>query len=161
LNETDSIQVRIVGPKLGLAKGMLLKQQGISRIQLPESMIKAPCSETCNANYAAVIVKNEFPSALNIQIGRFLDPDAKDARQSWKDEAKKPLSKMYRRMLVGYGVKHADVDVYARSAKDHAKLKHGESRQNETITMCQLFSIDILQIVTQCIGIFSSFKRGN
>jgi hypothetical protein len=128
LNDTDSIQVRIVGPKLGLAKGMLLKRQGISCIQIPESMIKAPSSETCDANYAAVIIKNEFPSDENIQIGRFLDPDAKDPRQSWKMKVKKPLSKMYRRMLVGHGVKHADVVAYTRSAKDHVKLKHGESR---------------------------------
>ena len=122
----DAIQVRIAGPKIGLAKGMLLKKREISHIQLPSSMIKAPYSETSNENYAAIIIKNKFPSDENKQFGRFLDPDLTDARKSWKNEVKKPLSKMYQRMLIGFGVKRADVNAYIRSAKHHKKLKHGE-----------------------------------
>jgi hypothetical protein len=124
----DSIQVRIIGPTIGLAKGMLLKKRGIDCIQLPRSMIKAPRSETCGESWAAVIIKNEFPSEENNQMGRFLDPDAENANNSWMvNDRRKPLSKMHQRMLIGYGVKVSDVNAYTRSAKNPKHLKHGMS----------------------------------
>ncbi|KAL3765869.1 hypothetical protein ACHAWU_005402 [Discostella pseudostelligera] len=88
----DSVQVRILGPTLGMAK--------------------------------AVIIKNVFPSEENKQLGRFLDPVG-DARDSWTANDKRPLSDMYQRMLVGYGVKTSVVDEYAQSARNPIKLKHG------------------------------------
>lgn len=120
------MQVRLIGPKLGLAKGMLLKKQGISRIQIPESMLKAPPSQICNKNYVAIIIKNVFPSTENTQLGRFLDPES-DAQNSWTSSTKTPLSDMYRRMLVGFGVKESIVKEYAQSATQAMKLKHGKS----------------------------------
>jgi hypothetical protein len=120
----DSVQVRILGPTLGMAKGMLLRKPGISRIQLPSSMFKAPPSHICNDSFAAVIIKNVFPSEENKQLGRFLDPVV-DARDSWTANDKRPLSDMYQRMLVGYGVKKSVVDEYAQSARNPIKLKHG------------------------------------
>ena len=56
------MQVRIVAPTIGLAKGMLLKKKGIDKIQLPQSMIKVGPSQTCKDPWAAVIIKNVFPS---------------------------------------------------------------------------------------------------
>lgn len=107
---------------------MLLKKSNISHIQLPRSMIKAPFSEAWETNnYAAVIIKNEFPSDENKQFGRFLDPYAADPCKSWAEKGRKPLSEMYQRMLVGFGVNRADVNEYTRTAKNHEKLKHGES----------------------------------
>ena len=121
----DSMQVRIVAPTLGLAKGMLLKKRGISRIQLPTSMFKAKRSNTCNNKYAAIIIKNFFPSDENKQLGRLLDPTEKVPCKSWMSNDKKKLSSMYQRMLVGFGVKESDVQLYAKSARNPEKLKHG------------------------------------
>jgi hypothetical protein len=107
---------------------MLLKKRGISCIQLPRSMIKAPPSETCADSWAAVCLKNEFPSEENRQLGRFLDPDSTKANKSWMEkDHRKPLSYMYQRMLIGYGVKEPDVKAYTRSAKNPKYLKHGET----------------------------------
>jgi len=36
------LQVRIVGPKLGILKGMLFRKKNITKIQLPPSMLKVP-----------------------------------------------------------------------------------------------------------------------
>ena len=120
------MQVRIVGPKIGLAKGMLLRKRGITRIQLPESMRKAPVSTTCNESWAAVVIKNVYPSAENNQMGRFLDPEG-DATKSWREkDDRKPLSKMYQRMLIGYGVKESDVNWYAKRSRNPNKLRHGK-----------------------------------
>ena len=49
----DAMQVRIVGPNVGIAKGMILKKQGISTIQLPESMRKVEQSHVCNDDRTA------------------------------------------------------------------------------------------------------------
>lgn len=117
--------MRIIGPNLGLAKGMLLSKPGITRIQIPSSMLKAPASNTCNDSWLAVVVKNLFPSEENSQMGRFLDPDA-DAAKSWLEKDRKPLSKMYRRMIIGFGVKTSYVNTYTSRSKDPKKLRHGK-----------------------------------
>lgn len=121
---TDAIQVRLVGPSLGLAKGMLIKKRGITRIELPSSMIKAPKSSQNEQQWVAVIVKNSFPSEENVQIGRMLDPEAAHPKKSWIEKDKKQLSTMYQRMLVGYGVKKSIVDSYTRRSRQPKKLKH-------------------------------------
>jgi hypothetical protein len=138
-NQFDCMQVRLIGPNLGFAKGMLLKKSGIRRIQIPPSMIKARKSETCNEDYVALIIKNVFPSEENKQLGRFLDPE-EDARKSWASDYKKPLSDMYQRMLIGFGVKESVVKDYAQSAKKAKMLKHGEgSRRSDIPYSIQLF----------------------
>ncbi|KAL7552434.1 hypothetical protein ACHAWF_015675 [Thalassiosira exigua] len=123
----DAMQVRIVGPNLGLAKGMLLKKQGITRIQLPESMIKAPPSDSSDESWVAVVVKNMYPSESNSLFRRFLDPE-EDAPPKWIEEKKKPLSDMYRRMLRGYGVKKAGVKTYGERSQYADKLRHAHLR---------------------------------
>lgn len=135
LNENcDSIQVRIIAPTIGLAKGMLLKKRGITCIEIPRSMIKAPPSKTCADSWAAVVIKNVFPSEENRQMGRFLDPDAIPANRSWMEtDSRKQLSKMHQRMLIGFGVSKSYVKEYTRSAKDPNKLKHCESNM---LTIC-------------------------
>ncbi len=145
-NQFDSIQVRLIGPNLGFAKGMLLKKSGIRRIQIPPSMIKARKSEICNENYVALIIKNVFPSEENKQLGRFLDPEM-DARESWASGYKKPLSDMYQRMLIGFGVKESVVKDYAQSAKKAKKLKHGEgSRRSDIPYSIKTLLLILLQI---------------
>ena len=129
LKSCDAIQVRIVGPQLGLAKGMLLKKRGISHIQLPKSMMKAPPSATCTDTWAAVVITNVFPSVENQNLGRYLDPDKPAAPKSWKNgDRRKPLSPMYQRMVIGYGVDARAVKEYARQSKKVTKLRHGECK---------------------------------
>ena len=118
------MQVRIVSPCIGLAKGMLLKKRGITHIQLPPSMIKAPKSKIWKDNRAAVVIKGIFPSEENTQLGRHMDKDC-TAAPSWiKKKDRKPLSKMYRRMLIGYGVKESMVASYSRQSTKSSKLRH-------------------------------------
>ena len=125
---SDSIQVRIIGPTIGMVKGMLLKKRGITSIQLSAKMFKAQRSKICSEEGATFIVKNEFPSEENKQMGRFLDPDAIQASKSWMmKEHRKALSTMHQRMLIGYGVKKSDVTAYTRAAKNPEHLKHGEA----------------------------------
>ncbi|KAL7541843.1 hypothetical protein ACHAXR_011280 [Thalassiosira sp. AJA248-18] len=119
----DAIQVRIISPKIGLVKGMLLKKRGIHCIQIPPSMIKAPPSKTCKEGWAAVVIKNVFPSDENNQLGRDLDPDA-TAPGSWKDKDRKQLSTMYQRMLIGFGVKKGIVDTYTKQSRMPKNLRH-------------------------------------
>ena len=105
----DSLQVRIIAPTIGFAKGMLLKKQGITHIQIPRSMIKAPPSKAYFDSWAAVVIKNVLPSEENRQMGRFLDPDAIPANKIWEEDSSKPLSKMHQKMLIGFGVSKSDV----------------------------------------------------
>lgn len=119
----DSIQVRVIGPNIGLAKGMLLVKDGISKIQLPQSMIKAPPSNTSDETWVAIIMKNVFPCEKNIQLGRYLHPDD-DACNSWKKQKHKELSEMYQRMLLGFGVKEEYVSSYTELSRSSDRLKH-------------------------------------
>ncbi len=60
----DSVQVRIVAPRLGLIKGMLCKKKEIAKIQIPESMIKVSPSEVCDDGYATGKFTFFFPCGL-------------------------------------------------------------------------------------------------
>ena len=153
---SDSIQVRIIGPTVGMAKGMLLKKRGITSIQLPTSMIKAPPSEICSENGVTFIIKNEFPSEENKQMGRFLDPDAIQANKSWlTKEYRKPLSSMYQRMLIGYGVKESDVRAYTRAAKHPKHLKHSKALMR---AMCHIISLSILTLECTFLVVLAHLK---
>ncbi|KAL7543918.1 hypothetical protein ACHAXR_013297 [Thalassiosira sp. AJA248-18] len=120
----DSIQVRIIGPKIGLAKGMLLVKDGIDKIQLSkESMIKAPPSVTSDESWVAIVIKNGFPTDGNVQLNKYFDPHL-DPCDSWKNNKQKELSKMHKRMLIGYGINIKDVDSYVTSSTNHVNLRH-------------------------------------
>mmetsp|Transcript_10202 Transcript_10202/g.22683 ORF Transcript_10202/g.22683 Transcript_10202/m.22683 type:complete len:1127 (-) Transcript_10202:57-3437(-) len=130
----DSIQVRLIGPKIGLAKGMILVKDGITNIQLPPSMIKAPPSEACDKTWVAVVIKNIFPCERNVQLGRYLHPD-EDACNSWKKNKQKELSEMHQRMLIGFGVKKEDIHAYARRSTSPDHLKHAHLKGAADPTM--------------------------
>jgi hypothetical protein len=126
---------------------MLLEKSGIRHIQIPRSMIKVPHSQICNEGWVALIIKNVFPSEENNQLGRFLDPEV-DARKSWASEYKKPLSDMYQRMLIGFGVKESVVKDYAQSAKKAKMLKHGEgSSRGDILYSIQLYFLSFYQSI--------------
>jgi hypothetical protein len=100
----DAIQMRAVGARCGLLKGVLVQKRGISHIQIPSSMIKAGPSIKTKNDYLTIILKKEYPSVNNLDLGRYMDPEKKDPRKSWKNGWEKELSAMYVRILVGFGV---------------------------------------------------------
>ena len=119
----DSVQVRILAPKIGLMKGMLTKKRGITQIQIPDSMLKVPPVASSDADYAIIVIKKASPSINNSLIGRFIDPD-EDAPKGFKTEDKKPLCKMSCRMLAGFGVPEKEVEKYKKRSRKAVGLKH-------------------------------------
>ncbi|CAJ1388393.1 unnamed protein product [Effrenium voratum] len=59
-----SVQVRVVGPQLGVIKGLLTWKPGIDVIQVPPSMRKVPPSKTCHDDWACITVMDTFPGNL-------------------------------------------------------------------------------------------------
>ena len=121
----DSIQVRIFGPKIGLAKGMLVKKASATKIE--RSMVKVPPSNCCEENWVVVVVKDAFPSKKNRSIGSILDPDKKDPSPSASEELKQnvKLSGMYMKLLQGFGVPGSVLDKYCAAFKRSVgALKH-------------------------------------
>ena len=78
----DAIQVRIFGPKIGIAKGLLMKKASAAHVELPSSMVKVPPSQCCDENWVVIVVNSVFPSQTNRHIGKFHDPNEKDPRVS-------------------------------------------------------------------------------
>ena len=115
----DAIQVRIFGPKIGLAKGMLVKKASATKIELPRSMIKVPPSKCCEEKWVVVVVKDAFPSKKNQSIGITLDPDKGDLSPSASEELKQTvkLSGMYKRLLLGFGVPCGVLNKYCAEIK--------------------------------------------
>eukprot|EP00804_Cyclotella_cryptica_P029472 CCRYP_011281-RE/>CCRYP_011281-RE protein AED:0.21 eAED:0.21 QI:965/1/1/1/0.88/0.84/19/194/1883 len=121
---SDALQVRIIAPKLGLIKGMLLVKRGIKHIQIPESMIKVMPSKSSNKKWATVIFKKLYaPSTQNKLLGRMLDPNG-NPPNSFKVERQKSLSDMYQRILIGFGVPKLVCDDYVKLSRNVEKLRH-------------------------------------
>ena len=119
--------MRIFGPKIGLAKGMLVKKASATKIELPQSMVKVPPSKCCEENWVIVVVKGVFPSKKSQSIGIILDPDKRDLSPSASEELKKTvkLSVMYKKLLLGFGVPCSVLDKYCAAIKSSVgALKH-------------------------------------
>jgi len=126
----DSFQVRIFGPCVGIAKGMLIKKIGITKIQLPPSMIKVPPSKVSDGGtWVSLIATSAQPSRSSEYLGRKLDPDAKDPPKASMDPSKWRLREMYQRLIVGLGVPKNVIQRYHRGIKrnpggiQHAHLR--------------------------------------
>jgi hypothetical protein len=119
-----SLQVRCVGPCIGLIKGMLMRKAGIQKIQLPPSMRKVGPSRKNKSDWVVMIAKGLFPSTSNVNIGKYLDPESPDPCSSFLQRPAKPLSKMYDRLMVGLGVPEAVLKKYKTRAKQMKGLKH-------------------------------------
>jgi hypothetical protein len=85
-----AVQVRIIGPKWGIGKGMLMRKAGIDKIQLPPSMVKVAPSRRCNDDWVCLVVKNVFPSTVNNLVSRALAGD--DLGASVRKELENNLS---------------------------------------------------------------------
>jgi hypothetical protein len=73
---TFAIQVRILCPKMGLYKGMLVVKKGITKIQLPASMKKVGPSELRDGNNQKKVyflIKGIFPSKNNLHVAKRLN----------------------------------------------------------------------------------------
>ena len=64
------MQVRVIGPRVGVGKGMLMRKPGISKIQLPPSMLKVAPSRRCADDWVCLVVKRVMPSATNALLPR-------------------------------------------------------------------------------------------
>lgn len=120
-------QIRIIGPRVGLIKGLLLVKQGIDRIQIPKSMIKAMPAKTEYGEkapeVATVVFKNTAPSNPNKDLGKLLDPNAKPC-DKYMGELQDKLSSMYQRILVGFGVSEELCNAYVQRARKVKTLRH-------------------------------------
>ena len=69
-----SIQVRVFGPKIGVAKGMLVRKPNITKIQLVPSMIKVGPSNVASEgdDWVCVVVKQVHPTSGNIVVSKAL-----------------------------------------------------------------------------------------
>lgn len=123
----DAIQVRIFGPKIGIAKGLLMKKISAKKIELPPSMVKVSPSKCCNEDWVVVVVSDVFPSKKNENIGNFHDPNEKDPRVSdlkWLEHTTK-FSEMYKRLFRGFGVSKKVLDrYYDQMKRSAAAIKH-------------------------------------
>lgn len=129
-NGINTVMVRVVSPKKGLFKGILTAKPANeikeNHFQFPESMRKALPSKrhSQHLNDATLIRKSICaPSESNRKFGRFLDPN-QEAPESFIEEKQKELSKMYKRILEGFGVPNRIVDDYRSRALYVHDLKH-------------------------------------
>jgi RNA dependent RNA polymerase len=128
-NNVDSEQVRCIGPPIGVAKGMLLKKVGITKIQIPPSMRKAlPSRKNKNEQWVYLITKGVYPTKPNTNIGRYLDPESKDPPKSFMERPAKRLSDMYFNLMQGLGVPSQVLERYRRNAMNMKGLRHTHLR---------------------------------
>ena len=100
-----AIQVRIVVPRIGFCKGVLMRKRIVSgpQILMPESMIKVPASshEKPFEQVAILINRNGVfasPGSANEYIGRRLDDERKEPPKSFAEKIKKELTSMIGRL---------------------------------------------------------------
>jgi ribosomal protein L24 len=116
--KTLAIQVRIVAPRFGLFKGMLMRRSGITTIQLPPSMKKAGPSLTSDEETMFLLITTGglHPSKLNGYIGRALDENLKPPpARSFTREVRK-LSEMIERLWEGESVPKSVIKNYKKQA---------------------------------------------
>jgi hypothetical protein len=130
---TDALQVRLLAPKLGVFKGMLVEKPGIHKIQLPSGTRKVGPSSVAGEDddWACLVITMRHPSDRNVkmeQLLRAINSNTSIKLPEWfiKD-TKKPLSDMLTRLLENLGVprevwKQYYID-YADD-KSRTKLQH-------------------------------------
>ena len=100
LDETVALQVRIVAPRLGVFKGMLMRSQHTDKIQLSPSMRKVPASRLAGGGeedgWAVLLVKMLHPTAHN---GSMAERIGGGTPRSTPMHSKKPLSGMVAMLL--------------------------------------------------------------
>jgi len=136
-----AIQVRVIGPGLGIAKGMLMRKQGITKIQLPPSMLKKG-GPTCTAavaggeDWVSLVVSEMFPSRMNTMLGKLIgcseegggggdDEEVREVKRAPKSFIPTELSDMFTRLWEALGVPSVDIFKYKDRVKKYpASIAH-------------------------------------
>ena len=127
--ETAAIQVRIVGPNLGIFKGVLMVKRQITGIHLPPSMKKVKKSKHKGEKAfkgVHLLVNGIFPTRTAKQMGKKLNPLQQDPVSSaLKSSGDLSDSNMIQQMLVTFGAPHDVIKTYAiDSNKSWARRNH-------------------------------------
>ena len=125
-----AIQVRIVAPRKGFFKGMLMRKRSLTGevIQLPQSMLKVPPSPLPNPTNKVTLLINQngvhqSGSSGNVyKVGRLLQGGVKVSLTPKK--LKPPAEDMILRFLVSVNVPFGVVEDYQNRARLQAHLKH-------------------------------------
>ena len=129
------LQVRIVGPKLGILKGMLFRKRGITKIQLPSSMLKVPPTKSTenvmgfdNQDWVYMLATQQgiFPSRTSRVLDSRLTKALTNEDKPVKDG--KPFqSDMVIRLWKGLGVTEDVVEKYVLDMKRFDIPRHSYS----------------------------------
>ena len=123
--------MRVFSSDLGIFKGVLVKKQGINKIQLPNSMKKVEKSTIRDGDKEKkvyLLFNSVFPSKLNSNHERYVNPrisstPTKDATE----QLKKGLGTSVPTVLIGCGVSVEEIEDYTMRSiewkgREHASL---------------------------------------
>ncbi|GFH62003.1 hypothetical protein CTEN210_18479 [Chaetoceros tenuissimus] len=120
-----AVQVRILGHRLGLFKGLLVAKAGITKIQLTESMRKVPRSairgKKTVQNDVLMLFNDVMPSVQNENFERVLNPNY--TRKPRKMELK-PISDEMGQVLIQCGVQDSTLSAYYEESRYWNTRKH-------------------------------------
>ena len=124
--QTMAIQVRLFAPKLGIFKGMLVEKYGITKIQLPPSMMKVGPSQSCTVLETIVLlVKSIFPSKTTAQVSHVLNLNwAEPSLKSFQPDQTLKLSTMITDLWQSQGVPSALIQSYKKSLTHMKEVHH-------------------------------------
>ena len=124
-----AVQTRIISPFLGIFKGMLIKKEGISKIQLPSSMKKVGPSERQQKKKDSqkkvfLLFKNIFPSTAQEMMERIINPNNPKKPTKSSTLKLRPLGPMVEKVLIGCGVPTNKMITYSEGAQFWEGRKH-------------------------------------
>jgi hypothetical protein len=80
---------------------MTFRKSGISKVQLPPSMMKVCPSRTNKEGWVAMIAKGAVPSRNNEHLGRLMDPEADDPPANSLSWSVWQVKEMCERLILG------------------------------------------------------------
>lgn len=114
---TLAMQVRIYSPRLGVFKGVLMEKRGITKIQLPTSMMKVgPSAISRDAWAVLTMTSNIFPMSTNVTIAKIRQGG--NIPKKFMAESKKP-SPMIKNIWLDSGLSQTVIDDYSKDCCKH------------------------------------------
>jgi hypothetical protein len=131
---TTSIQFRMALPEIGLCKGVFSVKDGIDKIQVFPSQIKAGCSRAVNpAASGVLLIKRNMPSKKNIYMAQHF-AGKKPLSDTALEELQNPLSEMIKDVLSDSGVPRHLITKYETKkigkAREREKKKRNAPRRS-------------------------------
>lgn len=123
-SQASAVQCRVVCPRLGIFKGMLVSKPNISKIQLPLSMQKVEGANPDAKGPSFLLFNSIVPSKVNVSLERYLNPNLKAKPRKSDLNELKGLSDRMCKLLIGAGVPGRVIDDYMFSSKSWEGLKH-------------------------------------